>query len=59
MLILADRKLTLKKKKREKKKSKNLNLTIDLRKIYNTKFTAVPLVIGALGTVSESIEKKL
>ena len=39
--------------KESEKKDKYLNLTSKLKKLWNMKVTVIPIVIGALGTVTK------
>ena len=42
-----------------KKKDKYLDLTRELKKLWNMKVTVIPIVVGALGTVTEGLLKGL
>ena len=43
---------------RENEKSyKDLNLAKELRKVWNKKVAVIPIVIGALRTISKGLEK--
>ena len=41
------------------KKDKYLDLARELKKLWNTKVTIVPIVIGALGTITKGLLKGL
>ena len=41
------------------KKNKYLDLARELKKLWNLKVTIIPIVIGALGTVTERLIKEL
>ena len=45
--------------KENEKKEKYLDLARELKKLWNMKVTIVPIVIGALGTVTEGLLKGL
>ena len=45
--------------KENEKKDKYLNLARELKKLWNIKVTFIPIVIGALGTVTEELIKGL
>ena len=45
--------------KESEKKDKYLNLARELKKLWNMKVTIVPIVIGALGTVTKGLLKGL
>ena len=42
--------------KESKKKDKYLDLARELKKLWNMKVTIVPIVIGALGTITKGLE---
>ena len=42
--------------KESEKKDKYLDLARDLKKLWNMKVTIVPIVIGALGTITKGLE---
>ena len=52
--VLADHRINL---KECEKKDKYLNLVIELKKLSNIKVTIVPIVIGALGTITKRLLK--
>ena len=54
--VSAIHKVTL---KESEKKDKNLGLVRELKKLRNMKMTFLPIVIGALGTVTEGLVKGL
>ena len=54
--VLADHKINL---KESEKKDKYLDLARELKKLWNMKVTIVPIVIGALGTVTKGLLKDL
>ena len=41
------------------KKDKYLDLARELKNLWNTKVTVIPIVIGTLGTISEELRKRL
>ena len=45
--------------KESEKKNKYLDLTRELKKLWNMKVTFIPIVIGALGIVTEGLIKGL
>ena len=45
--------------KGSEKKNEYLDLTTELKKLWNMKMTFIPIVIGALGTVTEGLLKVL
>ena len=45
--------------KENEKKDKCLDLACELKKLWNMKVTIIPIVIGALGTVTEGLVKGL
>ena len=47
------------KMKESEKINKSLDLARELRKLWNMKVKIVPIVIGALGTISKALEKNL
>ena len=49
---VADARIKLKERE---KKDKYLELTKELKKLWNMKVTVIPIVIGALGTVTKSL----
>ena len=53
---LADHRIKL---KEGEKKDKYFNLARELKKIWNTKVTIMPIVIGAFGTVTKGLLKGL
>ena len=40
------------------KRDKNVNLIKELKRVYNRKVSVIPVVVGALGTISQMIEKE-
>ena len=54
--VQADHRIKL---KESEKKDKYLNLARELKKLWNMKVTVIPLVIGALGTVTKGLVKGL
>ena len=54
--VLADHRIKL---KESEKKDKYLDLARELKKLWNMKVTIVPIVIGALGTVTKGLLKGL
>ena len=46
-------------RKESEKKDKYLNLARELKKLWNMKVTIVPIVIGALGTITKGLLKGL
>ena len=52
----ADHRLKL---KESKKKDKYLDLVRELKKLWNMKVIVVPIVIGALGTITKGLVKRL
>ena len=54
--ILADHRVKL---KENEKTDKYLDLAWELKKLWNMKVTIIPIVIGALGTVTEGLLKGL
>ena len=54
--IPADHRINL---KESEKKDKYLDLARELKKLWNMKVTIVPIVIGALGTISKGLLKGL
>ena len=54
--VLADHRINLKERE---KKDKYLDLARELKKLWNMKVTIVPIVIGALGTISKGLLKGL
>ena len=54
--VPADHKINL---KESEKKDKYLNLARELKKLWNMKVTIVPIVIGALGTITKGLLKGL
>ena len=52
----ADHRINL---KESEKKDKYLDLARDLKKLWNMKVTIVPIVIGALGTITKGLLKGL
>ena len=54
--VPADHRINL---KESEKKDKYLDLARELKKLWNIKVTIVPIVIGALGTVSKGLLKGL
>ena len=50
--VLADHRVKF---KESEKKDKYLDLDRDLKKLWNMKVTVIPIVIGALGTVTEGL----
>ena len=54
--VLADHRINL---KESEKKDKYLDLARELKKLWNMKVTIVPIVIGALGTVTKGLLKGL
>ena len=54
--VPADHRINL---KECEKKDKNLNLTRELKNLWNMKVTIVPIVIGALGTITKGLLKGL
>ena len=52
----ADHRINL---KESKKKGKFLDLARELKKLWNMKVTILPIVIGALGTITEGVLKGL
>ena len=53
--VPADHRINLK----ESEKDKNLDLARELKKLWNMKVTIVPIVIGALGTITKGLLKGL
>ena len=51
--VPADHRINLKK---TEKKDKYLDLARELKKLLNMKVTIVPIVVGALGTITKSLE---
>ena len=45
--------------KESEKKDKYLDLAWELKKLWNIKVTIIPIVIGALGTVTKGLIKRL
>ena len=45
--------------KENEKKSKYLNLARELKKLWNMKVTVIPIVIGAFGTISKCLVRRL
>ena len=45
--------------KESKKRDKYLHLAMELKKLWNMKLTVIPIVTGALGTVTKELVKKL
>ncbi len=56
MAVPADHRIKL---KECEKKDKQLDLAKELKKIWNTKMTIMPIVIGAFGTVTKDLLKRL
>ena len=54
--VLADHKINL---KESEKKDKYLDLARELKKLWNMKVTVVPIVIGALGTITNGLLRGL
>ena len=54
--VLVDHRINL---KECEKKDKYLNLARELKKLSNVKVTVVPIVIGALGTITKGLLKRL
>ena len=54
--VPADHRINL---KECKKKDKNLDLAKELKKLWNMKVTIVPILIGALGTITKGLLKDL
>ena len=54
--VRADHRINL---KECEKKDKNLNLARELKKMRNMKVTIVPILIGALGTITKGLLKGL
>ena len=54
--VLVDHRINL---KESEKKDKYLNLAREIKKLWNMKVTIVPIVIGALGTVTKGLLKGL
>ena len=54
--VPADHRINL---KESEKKDKYLNLARELKKLWNMKVTIVPIVIGALGTITKGLIKGL
>ena len=54
--VLADHRINL---KESEKKDKYLDLARELKKLWNMKGTIVPIVIGALGTITKGLLKGL
>ena len=54
--VSADHRINL---KESKKKDKYLDLARDIKKLWNMKVTIVPIVIGALDTVTKGLLKSL
>ena len=54
--VPADHRINL---KESEKKDKYLNLARELKKLWNMKVTIVPIVIGALGTITKGLLKGL
>ena len=54
--VPADQRINL---KESEKKDKNLDLAWELKKLWNMKVTIVPIVIGALGTITKGLLKGL
>ena len=54
--VPADHRINL---KESDKKDKNLDLVRELKKLWNMKVTIVPIVIGALGTITKRLLKGL
>ncbi len=52
--VPADHRINL---KESEKKGKNLDLPRELKKLWNMKVTIVPIVIGALGTITKGLPK--
>ena len=50
--VLADHRIKL---KESKKKDKDLNLARESKKLWNIKVKLIPIVIGALGTVTKGL----
>ena len=45
--------------KESEKKDKYLDLARELKKLWNMKMTFIPIIIGALGTVTKGLIKRL
>ena len=56
LAVPADQRINL---KESEKKNKYLDLARELKKLWNMKVTIVPIVIGALGTVTKELLKGL
>ena len=54
--VLADHRIKL---KESENKGKHLNLARELNKLRDIKVTFIPIVIGALGTATEGLLKRL
>ena len=54
--VLADHRMKL---KEGEKKDKYLNFARELKKLWNMKVTVIPIVIGALGTVTKGLVQEL
>ena len=54
--VVADPKVKI---KENEKRDKYLDLAKELKKLWNMRMTEIPIVTGALGTVSKSLEKGL
>ena len=54
--VPADHRIKL---KESEKKDKYLDLVKELKKLWNTKVTIIPIVIGAFGTVTKGLLKRL
>ncbi len=54
--VPADHRINL---KESEKKNKYLDLARELKKLWNRKITIVPIVIGALGTITKGLLKDL
>ena len=50
--VLADNRVKL---KESEKKDKYLDLARELKKLWNMKVTIIPIVIGALGTITKAL----
>ena len=56
MAVPADHRINL---KESEKKDKYLDLARELKKLWNMKVTIMPIVIGALGTITKALLKDL
>ena len=54
--VSADHRIKL---KESEKKDKYLDLAKELKKLWNMKMTIIPIVIGAFGTVTKGLLKRL